>query len=346
MNNSRVLEEKLAPIAELLARPGVTEVCINRPGEAFIETEKGWERVEIPALSFEWGHDFAQALSSFNNRGVGDEKPLLSAKLPTKERVFVVVPPSCEPGTISITIRKPRTVSFTHDEIAEQGFYNQVKRITSPLTEHDRTLLSEKELRLLELFETSPKSFLEEAVRTKKNGIISGETGSGKTALCQALMRYIPKEERVVLIEDPPEIECRLPNSVRLIYESDGKANGGIGSKELLRGALRMNPDRIFLGELRGPEAYDLLVNVNSGHGGTLTTLHSASTSGAIGMIIQRIRESEEGRSFSSDDLRELIFLTIDFICQIQTSRVSGGKERWVSELYYDPIRKYQFARR
>jgi type IV secretion system protein VirB11 len=142
MNTTPSLEHFLKPIKPILAEEGVTELCINRPGEVFIETNMGWSRREMSELTYEWADVFATTLANSTMRWVDGQKSLLSTSTPTGERVNIVYPPSCEPGTIAITIRRPSPKRITHAELVKGGIYREVKRSLEALDPFEEELLA------------------------------------------------------------------------------------------------------------------------------------------------------------------------------------------------------------
>ncbi len=334
MKEHNVLLHHLEPLKGFLREEGVTELCYNRPGEVFIESDRGWSRHESLDLDMRWATSFSTALGSYNDRSIGDGKTLLSAQLPDGERVLVVTPPNCESGTISITIRKPAGKRLTHKELVERGQYRRVKKTSAEL--------SDMEERLLALHSAGDYAgFMELAVKARLNIIASGATGSGKTTYANAIIEFVDPNDRIITIEDTREILLpEHPNHVHLLYESDGRAAGSVTARELLRAALRMRPDRIFVAELRGPEAYDYFVNVGTGHPGSITTIHAGSVAEVREMLVMRMKESEEGRGYSRSEIIEMTYHTVDVICQFTTTQGPNGKERGISEIYYDPVRK------
>ncbi len=334
MDEPSVLSSMCSPIQDILDRVDVTEVCLNRPKEVFVETDRGWEQFAVPALTYDWALAFSKAVGSHNDRSIGDDKTRLSAQLLGGERIFIIQPANCEAGTIAITIRKPSHVRKSHKELAQGGLYRRVK----PSTEE----LQDFEVELLELHRLGKyQQFMEKAVLLERNIVASGATGSGKTTAVNAWIEFIPDNKRIISIEDVREIQLPFhANHVHLVYESDGSKSGSVTAKELLRNTLRMRPDRILIAELRGGETYDYLVNASSGHPGTMTTIHAESTHHAFEMMVMRIKESEEGKGISRADILSILYSTVDVICQFTTVSSTNGKERGISEIYYDPIRK------
>jgi type IV secretion system protein VirB11 len=177
-------------------------------------------------------------------------------------------------------------------------------------------------------------------VKSRRNILISGATGSGKTTFAKGLVRLIPPEERLLTIEDARELVVPHRNAVHLLYAKDGQGLAKVGAKHLLESALRMRPDRILLQELRDGTAFFYLRNVNTGHPGSITTIHADSAVLAFEQLTLLVKESEGGRDLPRDDIRALLHLLVDVVVQM---RRDGGRFR-VSEVWYDPLRKRALA--
>ena len=176
-------------------------------------------------------------------------------------------------------------------------------------------------------------AFLRLAVRSRKNIVVSGATGSGKTTLTKALIREIPGTERLVVLEDAAELALDShPNSVRLFYSKDAQGLARVSAKQLLEASLRMRPDRILLAELRGEEAYYYLRNVNSGHPGSITSVHASSAQLAFEQLTLLVKESAAGRELARADIRALLEELVDVV--VQCERDVAGR-RVVREVYW-----------
>jgi type IV secretion system protein VirB11 len=197
--------------------------------------------------------------------------------------------------------------------------------------------LSDTEKELTNLFITKDFcKFLEKAVTTQQNILISGKTGSGKTTLSKALIAKIPEYERILTIEDTPELVVPHSNKVQLFYSKDNQGLAKAGVKELLESGLRMRPDRILLQELRDGTAFYYIRNVNSGHPGSITTVHASTAIAAFEQMTLLVKESDGGGNLAREDIRSLLISMIDVI--IQCKRLEG-KFR-VTEIYYDPFKR------
>lgn len=328
-SHRRVVSELLTPLLGYLEREDALELCINQPGELFVETPLGWEHHPC-SLSFEALLSLAKAVASLTAQNVTHTRPLMSATLPGGERVQIVVPPAVPPGTISLTLRKPSQLVHELEWFEERGVFAQVRLSRPDLAQVDE--------RLLDCFNRGHViEFLRLAVKTKKNIVISGATGSGKTTLAKSLVLNIPADERLITIEDVDEMKLpKHPNHVRLFYSKGGQGVAHITAHDLLEATLRMKPDRILLSELRGAECFTYLRNVASGHPGSITTCHAGSPQLAFEQLSLMVRQSEGGASLDRADIKSLLTQLIDIIVQVQ---VIDGRRR-VTEVYFDPASK------
>jgi pilus assembly protein CpaF len=243
----------LGPLEPLLRDPAVDEVMVNGPRAVFVE--RGG-RVEPAAVTFgsdaELRHVIERILAPLGRR-VDEASPLADARLPDGSRVNVIIPPLSLDGPI-LTVRRFRRRGFRAAELVEQGTMTEALR-----------------------------AFLAGAVRGRINVLISGGTGSGKTTTLNALSAYIPPGERIVTIEDAAELRLQQPHVVRLESRPPNmEGRGEVTIRALVRNALRMRPDRIVVGEVRGAEALDMLSAMTTGHDGSLSTIHAGSPEEAL----------------------------------------------------------------
>ncbi|ARO34368.1 type IV secretion system protein VirB11 (plasmid) [Rhizobium sp. NXC14] len=322
--DSGVVRELLSPFSPFLRDRTLYEVIVNRPGQVVTEGRQGWQTYDMAELSYERLIRLARAVASFSNQSIDETRPILSATLPDDERIQIVIPPATMKGTVSITIRKPSSVSLTLEDLDHEGLFADVAPEEGSGKRSDQ--------RLLEYYRIGAyKAFLREAVFARKNIIISGATGSGKTTLSKALIRHIPQNERIISIEDTPELVVPQPNHVRLFYSKGGQGLAKVGAKDLLESCLRMRPDRILLQELRDGTAFYYIRNVNSGHPGSITTVHADSARLAFEQLTLLVKESEGGGDLERHDIREMLTVAIDII--VQCKRIDGRFQ--VSEVYY-----------
>lgn len=321
----------LRSLEPLLANPEVTEICINRPQEAFVETGASWRREVLPFASFDWCRRLAKLVANFTRQRVDESSPLLSASLPGGERIQVALPPATTQGCVAITIRRPSDDVWSVSELCGRGLFRLTRRSTAAL--------DDTEIRLQSLLDARDyEAFLRLAVISRKNILVSGATGSGKTTWTKALIREIPAEERLITIEDAHELVLdRHPNHVKLYYSKDGQGLARVTPKQLLEACLRMKPDRILLAELRAEEAFDYLRNVNSGHPGSITSVHAASAELAFEQLVLLIKQSAGGRDLARSDIKSLLYLLVDVVIQCGIE----NHVRFIREIWYDPERKY-----
>jgi type IV secretion system protein VirB11 len=328
--SSSALELNLRALRPILADPEVTEVCINQPGEAFVETRTGWERRPLPFADFDWCTRLAKLIANFTRQRIDEATPLLSASLPSGERAQIVLPPATTPGTVAITLRRPSLEVWSITELARRGIFRTTRRSGAALDETEQALL-----RLLG--SQQYEAFMRLAVVSRKNILVSGPTGSGKTTWTKALIREIPGTERLITIEDAKELVLEgHPNHVRLFYSKDDQGLARVTPKQLLESCLRMKPDRILLAELRAEEAFDYLRNVNSGHPGSITSVHAGSCELAFEQLVLLVKQSAAGRELSRSDIKRLLYLLVDVVIQFGVER----QERFIKEIFYEPQRR------
>jgi pilus assembly protein CpaF len=243
----------LGPLEPLLADPAIDEVMVNGPGAVWVERAGRVEPVEVGFGSeAELGHAIERILAPLGRR-VDEACPLVDARLPDGSRVNVVIPPLSLDGPI-LTIRRFRRRGMSPDELVA------ARTMTGGL-----------------------RDFLARCVRARLNLLVSGGTGSGKTTTLNALSRFVPAGERIVTVEDAAELRLQQPHVVRLESRPAGlEGRGEVTIRALVRNALRMRPDRIVVGEVRGPEALDMLAAMTTGHDGSLSTVHAGSPEEAL----------------------------------------------------------------
>ncbi len=324
------LDLTLEALRPLLADPEVTELCINRPREVFIETRSGWRCVAAPFADFDWCQRLAKLIANASRQRVDESTPLLSASLPTGERVQIVLPPATTLECVAITIRRPSGEVWSLGELSRRG---ALQAIRAPGMTLDNAEAELKRLHAAGDYET----FLALAVRSRRNILVSGPTGSGKTTWTKALIQEIPLHERLVTIEDARELVLdRHPNHVRLYYSKDDQGLARVTPKQLLECCLRMRPDRILLAELRSEEAFDYLRNVNSGHPGSITSVHAASAELAFEQLVLLVKQSQGGCTLARRDIKRLLYLLVDVVIQCGLEH----HRRVIREIWYQPERK------
>jgi type IV secretion system protein VirB11 len=334
------LRYALKPLDKYLSAPGVTEVVINQPGEVVTETDRGWCHTRDEAISLQWLRDFVQLAATFNGTICNEAQPILSGVLPGGQRVQVVVPPTVDPGLVAVTIRVPAQIRRTREDYEATGFTAELPVENRELSDEEKRLPYDDRV-LLELkLKGRWWDFFIESVRRKKNAIISGKTGVGKTTFVNTLIDYIPTHERIVTIEDTREITLpKHPNRVHML------AIPGVNDAvALLKSCMRMKPDRILLAELRDSTALEFISTASSGHPGTITTVHAGHCAQAIHRMARLIRQSPDAGTLTQTEIVALLKVSIDVIIQMHVRETVDPtsnevhKTRVISEVYYDPI--------
>ena len=305
MNGFELILPFLRPIQHLILDPDISEIMVNGPERIFIEKAGYLQAVPGVKLTPE---SLIVAVKNIARRlgdDISEAKPILDSRLPDGSRVAAVIPP-CSIHGVALTIRKFNSHKFKMKDLIELG------TVTAELAAQ-----------------------LEEFVAQRKNILISGGTGSGKTTLANILTESIPDHERIVLIEDTAEIQVQKENVLR--FEARREQNGlpAVSIRDLLKATLRHRPDRIILGEIRGGEAFDLLQLLNTGHNGTLSTVHANSAAQGVSRFTTCVLQS--GIEMPYRAIKTNIADSLNLIIQIE--RRPG--RRYVSEVLnirgYDP---------
>jgi type IV secretion system protein VirB11 len=335
------LDLHLQPIADFLENDAITEIVINRPGEVMLERRNGWETVTNEAISYQWCEGLTMLLRNRANQNLTENWPLLGAQMPGGLRVQVVVPPAVEAGKISLTTRRPIVQVLSMDEIVGAGAFDHAaceQSLSMAPAERARIekALPRRERDLLNMFRRREwGDFFRAAVEGRKNIVSSGATGSGKTTLGNALAAMIPQNERIITVEDVPEMRLPHPNQVNLFYPKGENGISRLKARDLLEACLRMRPDRVLLAELRGDETFFFIQNVlNSGHPGTITTVHASRAKLAFRRLALLIKGSSEGAGLDLADITDNLHALVDIIVQME--RLPDGR-RTATEVYFDP---------
>jgi len=324
--------EFLKPLREQLDTPGVLEVCVNQPGELLVETTSGWKALPAPAMTQERCRSLATAVATYCDQQINQERPLLSATLPSGERIQFVIPPAVTRGTVSITVRKPAGVIKRLADFEREGLFERTAATDrdTNVEPHERELLDLKTQR-------RSADFLRLAVRRHQTLVVSGRTGSGKTTFMKGLIEEVPAYERLITIQDTAELTLpHHPNVVHLFYSKDAQGSARVTAKSLLEACLRMKPDRIFLAEVRGDECFYFVRLAASGHPGSITSVHAGSCALAFEQMSLMIRETGAGGGLRMDEIKWLLSVVVDVIVQFDRD----GRGRFISEILYEPRRQ------
>jgi len=323
LKSGHYLTRYLQPLKPWLEQDGVSEISINVPGSVWIEAAgKPREEFEVPELTADLLSQLSRQIAAATDQIVNDEKPLLSAALPTGERVQVVAPPAA-PNGFAFSIRKQVLRSMSLDDYAKQGAFDST-RLTRDVEISDEV----KELKKL-LKAGKTHKFLTAAVRNHQNIVISGGTSTGKTTFLNALLQEIPLDERIITIEDTREVNAPHGNLLNLIAAKGDQGKALITIQDLLEATLRLRPDRIILGELRGKEAYTFLRAINTGHPGSICTLHADSPKGAIDQLSLMVLQANLG--LSREEIKDYVESMIDIVIQLKRE----GSRRYISAIQF-----------
>lgn len=296
----------LRPIEHLILDPEISDILVNGSSRVFVKRFGELRPVLDVAISEKSLQVAVRNIARVLGDEINEEKPLLDTRLPDGSRVAAVFPPCSVNGT-TLAIRKFHGRKYTPEELVRAG--------ALPLA----------------LFQE-----FREAVQQRRNILISGGTGTGKTTLLQALASFIREEERIVVIEDTSELSIAAANLVRLEARREQAGLPAVTMRDLLRAALRLRPDRILLGEVRGGEAFDLLQALNTGHAGTLSTIHANSAELALSRFTNCILQS--GIDLPYRAIRGNIAEAVNLVIHVE--RRQG--RRFIAEVL--AIRKYSLA--
>lgn len=313
------LTHYLSSLAPYLARTDVTDIYINRSYEIWVETLGGAiEQHHIDALDQLSLDRLARQVAAYSHQGINREHPLLTASLPDSARIQIALPPATR-GDIAIAIRKHVVADLTLDAIAASDGFEPVAK-TGTHTKIDGKL---QMLRNKGAF----ADLLKLAVQSRCNILVSGGTSTGKTTFLNALLKEVDQHERLILIEDTPELIISHQNAFGMLAARSALGESVVSMEDLLNASLRMRPDRIILGELRGPEAFTFLRAVNTGHPGSMTTIHADSPSRAVEQLVLLVLQS--GTHLDRASIAHYVHSSIDVFVQLGRR---GGK-RTVSEI-------------
>lgn len=313
----------LRPLSPFLNQDGIAEISINRPGEAWIEKSGEMECHAVPELAFSHIRSLANLVARYSEQQISEETPLLSATLPGGYRVQIVLPPAVEAGSVAISIRKQTLLDMDLESYEKLGAFERI---------NDKTVQErEEQKKLFYLFERKNyRWFIEAALLLKKNILISAGTSTGKTTFLNACLKAIPHTERILTIEDAREVKTPHANRVHLLSSRGGQGLAKVTPQQLLEASLRLRPDRIILGELRGAEAFAYLRAINSGHPGSITTIHADSPTLAFEQLALMVMQADLG--MERPQILEYIKSIIPIVVQLK--RGEKGK-RYISEVYY-----------
>jgi type IV secretion system protein VirB11 len=314
MKTGYYLDSFLAPLAPWLTRSDVTDIYVNRPGEVWVESLSGGiERHKEPALDERLLGRLARQIAASSSQGISRSNPLLAAVLPDGSRVQIAGPPATRNGH-AIAIRRHVSADLTLNDWEDADAFDE-------LSGGKTGFRAGREYRTIS--GTEAGNVLRNAVCERRNILVSGGTSTGKTTFLNALLKEVPSEERLILIEDTQELKLAHENAVGLIAARGETSEANVTAEDLLIAALRMRPDRIILGELRGIEAFTFLRAVNTGHPGSMTTIHADTPQRAIEQLALLVLQA--GSRLARDDVRHYVRESVDVFVQLERHQ---GKRR------------------
>jgi len=320
------LETYLKPFEELFAEDGVSEVMVNEPTEVWIEKRGEMIKHQRPELDINHLKSLGKLIAQSTEQTVSEEKPILSATLPNGFRIQVIMPPACEQGKVVLSIRKQVVMDLTLDKYEALGSFDDAS------TDDDKVNVHDIELQKL-IDDHQIKEFIRKAVLYKKNIIVSGGTSTGKTTFLNATIREIPQEERLITVEDAREVDLsHMPNRVHLLASRGDQGRAKVDTQDLIEACLRLRPDRILVGEVRGKEAFSFLRAINTGHPGSISTVHADTPKMAFEQLALMVMQA--GLGLEREQVLDYIRSIVNVV--IQLKRGKGGR-RYVSDVYFNP---------
>jgi pilus assembly protein CpaF len=288
----------LGPLEPLLADHSVSDILVNGHASVYVERHGKLQRTDVRFRDDQHLLNIIDRIVSSLGRRIDESSPLVDARLKDGSRVNAIIPPLAIDGP-SVSIRRFAVDLLSSESLVQMGTLTPAMAL-----------------------------MLKAIVRGRLNVLISGGTGSGKTTMLNVLSSFIPHNERIVTIEDSAELQLQQPHVVRLeTRPANIEGRGEVSQRELVRNSLRMRPDRIVIGEVRGAEALDMLTAMNTGHDGSLTTIHANTARDALGRVENMV--SMTGATFPIKAMRQQIASAIDVVIQLE--RQEDGKRRLIS---------------
>lgn len=319
------IDSALLPLRAFLDDPKVVEISVNRPGVVYVE------RLGAPYMEEHLIEELTAAeikligtqVAAHTSQFVNQTNPILSAWLPTGERIQVVLPPVAPEGGM-ISIRKQVVSNLSLEDYRDNGSLDAVAVHSDEITDDDR--------HLNDLLNTGKiYNFLKFAIERRRTILVSGGTASGKSTFLNACLQSVEANERILTLEDTRELDPPQRNVARLVASKGGQGTANVDMLQLLESSLRMRPDRLFVGEIRGAEAFAFLRAINTGHPGSMATIHADTPTGAYEQLCMMVMQAGLGGGFTKTDLINYIKSVIPIVVQL---RKHGGK-RGISEILF-----------
>jgi type IV secretion system protein VirB11 len=324
-NRHYFLYRALGPLKTFLEDREVVEISVNRPGQVYVERlgSTHMELHDIPELTTAEIVNIGERVAASTNQFVSPANPILSAALPTSERIQVVLPPAAPDGG-TLSIRKQVISNFTLEDYRDRGALDQVTVAVGGLSETEQALIDQ--LSAHDIY-----GFIRTAITNRVSILISGGTSSGKTTFLNACLKTVDEHERIITLEDTRELFPPQKNAVHLLASRGDQGTANVTIQSLLEASLRMRPDRLFVGEVRGAEAFAFLRAINTGHPGSMSTVHADTPFGAYEQLAMMVMQSGLSAAYPKADLISYIQSVIPIVVQL---RREGGR-RGVSEIFF-----------
>lgn len=301
---------------------GVSEVSVNKPQEVFVahQGKHGMTRYDVPSLTYDNLRTLVDLIATSSHQVCNEKNPLLSANLAIDEqqmyRIQCAVPAVVQEGHVALSIRKPSLLNRPYDDY--KGMLNVLKK-------------AREQEDLLDLYNNKDYfEFLAQAVKCKLNIVISAGTDSGKTTLFNSLIGLVRMDDRIITIEDARELRPPQENVLQLYYSRGGQGVNKVTPQDLLEACLRLRPNRIFPGELRGAEAFTFLQVIASGHPGAITTIHANSAESALDRLALMVLQNQT--TLTTEQVKAFVVANVDVIVQLARTDEGGYA---CSEVYY-----------
>lgn len=319
----------LAPLSRWLNDPLVSEILLNKPQEIYVEKKGVLERYVVSELTEHFLTMLFRLIANENHQELSEQKPLLSASLLDGSRIQIVLPPTAKNHTLAI--RRRVIKNFTLHDYKRINFYSQARGFD---LRDGGVALFDGDKKLVEFYDKKDwHQFILLAIKLKKNIVISGGTSSGKTTFLNACLSYLSLQERIIILEDTREIIIPHPNKVQLLVSKGQQGVAKLNLQDLLQCCLRLRPDRIICGEIRGKEVLDFLSACSTGHEGGFTTIHAGNPRIAFMRMMQMYKLNNVPFMSDKDIMREL-HEVIDIV--VQLSKING--KRLVHSIYYKNV--------
>jgi type IV secretion system protein VirB11 len=320
----------LAPLQDFLDDDQVSEILINKPQEVFIERQGALLRFDMPVLTTQYLRRLFMLIANENKQCLSESSPMLSGNLFDGSRVQLVIPAAALHETLSI--RKFTLKHLTFDDYVSLGFFTKTQGVSLDSNTLNNTA-TEDALQRLYNAQNWP-SFISQAILSKKNIIISGGTSSGKTTFLNSCIQHIPLNDRLVILEDTFEINVPHANCVRLkALKQVGDQAHHVSMQDLVQASLRLRPDRIIMGEIRGKEIFDFVSACSTGHSGALATIHANNPKVAF-MRMAQLYKLNSVAGMEEEDIYNVLHEVVDII--VQVAKTNEGRR--LMEVYYKNV--------